>query len=51
VILAVVDDLMFTSKIKTTAGQLGVPVVFAQIEQRRAGPDAEGSRPHSSSSI
>ena len=30
VILAVVDDLMFTSKIKTTAGQLGVPVAFAR---------------------
>jgi CheY-like chemotaxis protein len=30
VILAVVDDLMFTSKIKTTAGQLGVPVTFAK---------------------
>ena len=30
VILAVVDDLMFTSKIKTTAGRLGVPVAFAR---------------------
>jgi CheY-like chemotaxis protein len=30
VILAVLDDLMFTSKIKTTAGQLGVPVTFAR---------------------
>ena len=29
-ILAVVDDLMFTSKIKTTAGHLGVPVAFAK---------------------
>ena len=29
-ILAVVDDLMFTSKIKTAAGQLGVNVVFAR---------------------
>jgi CheY-like chemotaxis protein len=29
-ILAVLDDLMFTSKIKTTAGQLGVPVSFAR---------------------
>src|SRR3954447_9747120 len=27
VILAIVDDLMFTSKIKTTARLLGVPVV------------------------
>ena len=30
VILAVVDDLMFTSKIKATAGQLGVLVAFAK---------------------
>ena len=30
VILAILDDLMFTSKIKTTAGRLGVPVVFAR---------------------
>ena len=30
VILAVVDDLMFTSKIKATAGQVGVPVAFAR---------------------
>ena len=29
-ILAVLDDLMFTSKIKTTANQLGVPIVFAR---------------------
>jgi CheY-like chemotaxis protein len=29
-ILAVVDDLMFTSKIRTTASQLGVTVVFAR---------------------
>jgi len=29
-ILAVLDDLMFTSKIKTTAAQLGVPVTFAR---------------------
>jgi len=29
-ILAVLDDLMFTSKIKTTAGQLGVTVTFAR---------------------
>jgi PleD family two-component response regulator len=29
-ILAVLDDLMFTSKIKTAASQLGVPVVFAR---------------------
>src|SRR5258708_2266696 len=29
-ILAVLDDLMFTSKIKTTASQLGVPVTFAR---------------------
>jgi len=29
-VLAVVDDLMFTSKIKTTARQLGVDVAFAR---------------------
>ena len=29
-ILAVLDDLMFTSKIKTAATQLGVPVTFAR---------------------
>lgn len=29
-ILAVLDDLMFSSKIKTTATGLGVPVVFAR---------------------
>jgi len=29
-ILAVLDDLMFTSKIKTAANQLGVPVTFAR---------------------
>jgi CheY-like chemotaxis protein len=30
VILAIVDDLMFASKIKTTASQLGVAVAFAR---------------------
>ena len=29
-ILAVLDDLMFSSKIKTAAGQLGVAVTFAR---------------------
>jgi PleD family two-component response regulator len=29
-ILAVLDDLMFTSKIRTTAGQLGVDIRFAR---------------------
>jgi CheY-like chemotaxis protein len=29
-ILALLDDLMFTSKIKTAAKQLGVPIVFAR---------------------
>jgi PleD family two-component response regulator len=29
-ILAIVDDLMFSSKIKTAAGQLGVAVTFAR---------------------
>ena len=43
-ILAVLDDLMFTSKIKTTAGQLGVAVTFARSadaalsEMRKAAP-------------
>jgi PleD family two-component response regulator len=40
VILAVLDDLMFTSKIKTAASQLGIPVAFARssasaLEQMR----------------
>jgi CheY-like chemotaxis protein len=30
VILAILDDLMFTSKIKTAAAQLGLPVSFAR---------------------
>jgi CheY-like chemotaxis protein len=30
VILAILDDLMFTSKIKTAAAQLGVPIAFAR---------------------
>jgi CheY-like chemotaxis protein len=33
VILAILDDLMFTSKIKTAAGQLGVAVSFARSAQ------------------
>jgi PleD family two-component response regulator len=43
-ILAVLDDLMFTSKIKTAAGQLGVAVTFARSadaalsEMRRTSP-------------
>jgi CheY-like chemotaxis protein len=43
-ILAVLDDLMFSSKIKTTANQLGVPVTFARsadaalAEMRKAAP-------------
>ena len=43
-ILAVLDDLMFTSKIKTTAAQLGVTVGFARsadaalAEMRKAAP-------------
>jgi PleD family two-component response regulator len=45
VILAILDDLMFTSKIKTAAGQLGVPVGFARssdaalAEMRKNRPD------------
>ena len=43
-ILAVLDDLMFSSKIKTAATQLGVPVVFARssasalTEMRKSAP-------------
>jgi CheY-like chemotaxis protein len=43
-ILAVLDDLMFTSKIRTTASQLGEPVTFARsadaalTEMRKATP-------------
>jgi PleD family two-component response regulator len=33
-ILAVLDDLMFTSKIKTTASQLGIAVSFARSADR-----------------
>ena len=32
-ILAVLDDLMFTSKVRTTASSLGVPVAFARSAQ------------------
>jgi CheY-like chemotaxis protein len=32
-ILAIVDDLMFTSKIKAAANQLGVSVVFARSKE------------------
>ena len=44
-ILAVLDDLMFTSKIKTTANGLGVTVAFARsadgalAEMRKTTPD------------
>ena len=43
-ILAVLDDLMFTSKIKTAANQLGATVVFARssltalAEMRKSAP-------------
>jgi CheY-like chemotaxis protein len=43
-ILAVLDDLMFSSKIKTAATQLGVPLTFARssaaalAEMRKAAP-------------
>jgi PleD family two-component response regulator len=36
-ILAVLDDLMFSSKIKTTANQLGVPVRFARSAESALG--------------
>ena len=29
-VLAIVDDLMFSSKIRAAAGQLGIPVAFAR---------------------
>jgi CheY-like chemotaxis protein len=32
-ILAIVDDLMFVSKIKTTAGQLGVPITVVRSSE------------------
>jgi CheY-like chemotaxis protein len=44
VILAILDDLMFTSKIKTAAHHLGVPVTFARsseaalVEMRKSAP-------------
>ena len=43
-VLAVLDDLMFSSKIKTAANQLGVPLVFARSsasalrEMRKSAP-------------
>jgi len=43
-ILAILDDLMFTSKIKTAASHLGVPVTFARsseaalVEMRKSQP-------------
>jgi CheY-like chemotaxis protein len=43
-ILAVLDDLMFTSKIRTTANQLGITVAFARsadaalAEMRKSAP-------------
>ena len=43
-ILAILDDLMFTSKIKTAASHLGVPVTFARTsdaalaEMRKSAP-------------
>jgi PleD family two-component response regulator len=33
VILAILDDLMFASKIRAAAGQLGVPVAFARSSE------------------
>jgi len=36
-ILAIVDDLMFTSKIKITAAQLGVPLTFARSSEGALG--------------
>lgn len=44
-ILAVLDDLMFTSKIKTAASQLGVPLTFSRssshaLDEMRKQPPA-----------
>jgi len=36
-ILAVLDDLLFTSKIRTTAAQLGVPLTFARSSEAAIG--------------
>ena len=50
VILAILDDLMFTSKIKTAATQLGVPVAFARSREG-ALAEMRKKRRRSSSSI
>ena len=42
-ILAVLDDLMFTSKIKTAASQLGVAVTFARSADIALGEMRKGS--------
>jgi PleD family two-component response regulator len=42
-ILAVLDDLMFTSKIKTAANQLGVAVTFARSADTALGEMRKGS--------
>ena len=43
VILAILDDLMFTSKIKTAAKQLGVPLAFARSRDGALSDDAHRS--------
>jgi len=43
VILAILDDLMFTSKIKTAASQLGVPVTFARSADAARGEMQKGA--------
>ena len=40
-ILAILDDLMFTSKIKTAANQLGVDLPLFALARRRARDDAQ----------
>ena len=42
-ILAILDDLMFTSKIKTAASQLGVPVTFARSADAARGEMQKGA--------
>ena len=44
VILAILDDLLFSSKIRTTAKQLGVPIAFARSRET-ALADMRAQRP------
>jgi PleD family two-component response regulator len=44
VILAILDDLLFTSKIRSAAGQLGIPVSFARSREAALN-DMRATRP------